>query len=173
MGLNRKGNKNDPTMKERQTRMEKKISRMQAAWREEEKRRKEKEEEARDLAEEEDAANLNPWDHSGETRKSNRGKGGKGSQTKESDLWSKIQARNVRPSGLHDVVEAPPEFTNIPKEKFKVKNNAKVEVTDVPKAAGSLRQREELGDTRRSVIESYRKLMGDRRRGADSSTKTE
>jgi len=35
-------------------------------------------------------------------------------------------------------------------------------VGDVPKASGSLRRREELGEVRKSVVEGYRQMMKDR-----------
>jgi hypothetical protein len=66
--------------------------------------------------------------------------------------------------GLNDVVQAPPTFTKVPKDKFKVRG-ARVEVEDVPKASGSLRRREELGSVRRSVVEGYRAMMKERTKG--------
>jgi hypothetical protein len=65
--------------------------------------------------------------------------------------------------GLNDIVQAPPTFSKIPKEKFKVGvAGGAAEVGDVPKASGSLRRREELGEVRRSVVEGYRQMMKNR-----------
>jgi hypothetical protein len=55
-------------------------------------------------------------------------------------------------------VQAPPTFSRVPKEKFRTLG-ARVEVDDVPKASGSLRRREELGELRKSVVEGYRAMM--------------
>ena len=63
--------------------------------------------------------------------------------------------------GLNDVVQAPPAFTKVPKEKFQVRG-ARVEVENVPRASGSLRKREELGSVRRSIVEGYRQMMKER-----------
>jgi len=80
----------------------------------------------------------------------------------ENDPWARIKRdRGEVKVGLNDVVQAPPTFTKVPKEKFKVRG-ARVEVEDVPKASGSLRRREELGEVRKSVVEGYRQMMKDR-----------
>lgn len=77
----------------------------------------------------------------------------------EKDPWAKIKRdRGEVKAGLHDVVLAPPTFTKVPREKFKVRG-AGVEVGDVPKSSGSLRRREELEVERRSVVEGYRAMM--------------
>ena len=77
----------------------------------------------------------------------------------DKDPWAKIKRdRGEVKAGLHDVVLAPPTFTKVPREKFKVRG-AGVEVGDVPKASGSLRRREELEVERRSVVEGYRAMM--------------
>jgi hypothetical protein len=64
---------------------------------------------------------------------------------------------------LHDVVQAPPTFERVPREIFKVKNGAKVNVGNVPTSAGSLRKREELGAERQTIIDTYRKMMAAKR----------
>ena len=69
-----------------------------------------------------------------------------------------LKQRREAPKGLHDVVQAPPKFGRLPKVLFK---GAKV--GDVPKAAGSLRRREELGETRAEIIKSYRSMMAQNR----------
>ncbi|KAI9827341.1 MAG: hypothetical protein M1819_006983 [Sarea resinae] len=91
-----------------------------------------------------------------------------GSDDDDDDPWAKLARRDTtRPTSLHDVVQAPPQFSAVPREKFKVRGvgGAKVDVADVPHAAGSLRRREELGQARRAVVEGYRRLMEGRRAG--------
>lgn len=166
-GLARKG-KTVEGVKERMTKHEKKLRKLQAEWRKEEARIREKEEEERELVEEEQDELEAMWeDKTSEIPV----KGKKGKRRKlvgeqgddDRDPWEVLKANREQPKGLHDVVQEPPQFTRIPKEKFKVKNGARVQVSEVPNAAGSLRRREELGETRKSIIESYRKLMDEKR----------
>ncbi|KAK4553849.1 hypothetical protein LTR86_009024 [Recurvomyces mirabilis] len=67
--------------------------------------------------------------------------------------------------GVHDVVLAPPTLKVIPKEKFKVRDGAAVDIANVPAKAGSLKRREELSGARRDVIERYRAMMKEGRGG--------
>ncbi|KAF2087903.1 hypothetical protein K490DRAFT_73377 [Saccharata proteae CBS 121410] len=165
-GLARKG-KAIEGVKERQTKTEKRMHKMYAEWREEEAKRKEREEEARELAEEEEEEKNALY---GEDKTSIPA-GKKGKRKKligetddgEDDPWAVLKTRRDAPKGINDVVQAPPTFKAIPKEKFKVRNGAKVQVADIPKSAGSLARREELGETRKSIIESYRAMMESRR----------
>ncbi|OCL03935.1 hypothetical protein AOQ84DRAFT_226732 [Glonium stellatum] len=166
-GLARKGKIMDG-IKERMTKHEKKLRKLQEGWRKEEARIREKEEEKRELAEEEQDELEAMWeDKTSEIPiKGRKGKRRRliGEQAdNDGDPWEALKASREQPKGLHDVVQEPPQFTRIPKEKFKVKNGARVQVSDVPNAAGSLRRREELGEARKSIIESYRKLMGEKR----------
>lgn len=166
-GLARKG-KSVPGLKERQTKTERRLQKMVAGWKKEDERLREKAEEERELAEEEeDERDAMFEDKTVDFAK--KGKKGKrrlliGEATDDDeDPWEVLKATREQPKGLHDVVREPPQLKNIPRERFKVRNGATVEVSNVPNAAGSLRRREKLGETRRSVIESYRKLMGDKR----------
>jgi hypothetical protein len=77
----------------------------------------------------------------------------------EEDPWEALKLKREERKGLHDVVQAPPTFTKLPTEKFKVKDGARVQVTDIPNAVGSLRKREELGEQRQGIIDTYRRLM--------------
>lgn len=165
-------------VKDRKTKTEKRMQRMQAEWREVEARRKEKAEEARDEAFVDDS------DHDGRvanlgTAAQGIGKGEKkgkkrkadGDGSDDGDPWAAIAAKRNEESvhkglvGLHDVVQAPPQFSKKPTEKFKVRDGAGVRVGNVPGKAGSLRRREGLGETRRAVVEGYRRMMGERREG--------
>ncbi|KAI9695727.1 MAG: hypothetical protein M1836_006093 [Candelina mexicana] len=157
----------------RMTKTEKRMQKMYAQWREEEKRRQEKLEEAMEEAEgEEDDGHGRVTSASNSGTKKKKKKKKKGKRTKvireevgDEDPWAGLNAaRGGPPSSLHDIVQAPPQLRKVPKNKFKVKDGARVEVADVPNAAGSLRKREELGEARRSILEGYRHFMGTRRR---------
>lgn len=159
------------------TKTEKRMHRMYAEWREQEQKIQDKRQEAMELAEEEELDDegrvkwkLDPED----TVQSGKKKNGKGKKKKaigeiddgNDDPWAILKkTRNEGPNRLSDVYQAPPTFTKIPKEKFKVRG-ARVEVEDVPKASGSLRRREELGEVRQSVVEGYRQMMKEKREAA-------
>ncbi|KAK7541598.1 hypothetical protein IWX49DRAFT_178057 [Phyllosticta citricarpa] len=169
-GLARKG-KSIEGYKGAQTRLEKKIQKKIIKWREEEEQLREAEEERRELAEEEDDElnamfddKTDPLAAQGVGKKSKR-KRRLGEVGDEDDPWAVLKSKREAPKGLNDVAQAPPTFTAIPKEKFKVKNGAKVQVENIPNAAGSLRRREELGETRKSIIENYRAMMDAKRKG--------
>jgi hypothetical protein len=169
-----KGGKDPLGLKVGRTKTEKRMHRMYDEWREQDRKIKEKREEALELAEEEAMdedgqvrwkVDIDAQNPSGGGKKN--GKKGKGKKKKvlgelddgEDDPWAKIkELRGEKKAGLNDVVQAPPSFDRVPKEKFKVRG-ARVEVEDVPKASGSLRRREELSSVRRSVVEGYRAMM--------------
>jgi len=166
-GLARKGNKGLGP-KDRQTKKEKQMQKMYAEWRKEDVQIKEKAEEAEELREEEEEENKALYGE--DTTLPTTGKHGKRKRMigedkdDKDDPWAELALKRDGPKGLHDVAQAPPEFTVKPKEKFKVKNNARVDVVDVPNAAGSLKRREELGAERQNIIEQYRALMSKRDR---------
>ncbi|TVY19432.1 UPF0653 protein [Lachnellula arida] len=161
-----KGGKDPLGLKVGRTKKEKKMHKMYAEWREQDVRIKEKREAAQEEKEmddlEEGEGGQVIWADSTSSKK----KKGKGKKKRvvgeiedgENDPWAKIQRERGGKVAFGDVVQAPPTFTKAPKEKFKVRG-AKVEVGDVPKASGSLRRREELGEVRRSVVEGYRAMM--------------
>jgi hypothetical protein len=154
IGLARKG------IKERQTKHEKKLQKMVNTWKENEAKRLEKAEdewEAKQEEEQEEKEALEAKHGAIPVIQSRKGR--KKGVDDDDDPWAELEARRERPKGLHDVAQAPPTFTNMPKETFKVRGGAKVVVTDVPNAAGSLKRREELGQTRLDVIAQYRKMM--------------
>jgi hypothetical protein len=171
-GLINKTSKNgkDPLgLKIGRTKTEKRMHRMYAEWREQDRKIKEKMEEDLELAEEEalDEDGQVKWKADIEAASGKKGKKGKGKKKKvigemddgDDDPWAKLKSlRGEAKPGLNDVVQAPPTFKTLPREKFKVRG-ARVDVEDVPKASGSLRRREELGEVRRSVVEGYRAMM--------------
>ncbi|KAF2190177.1 hypothetical protein K469DRAFT_736687 [Zopfia rhizophila CBS 207.26] len=172
--VQKKGKKIDGIRDHRMTRHEKKLRKLQDGWRKEEARIREKEQEERELAEEEqDEIDAMLEDKTVDLPVAGRkGKKGKKSKKKlvvgevddkEEDPWEALKRKREERMGLHDVVQAPPQFARVPKEIFKVKNGAKVNVGNIPSSAGSLRKREELRETRQGIIETYRKLMAAKR----------
>ncbi|KAF2834090.1 hypothetical protein M501DRAFT_1003495 [Patellaria atrata CBS 101060] len=168
-GLSTKGKK-VRGVKDRQTKHERRLQKMVATWKEEDVRIKEREQEARELAEEEEDAEAAMWE---DKTQELPGRGKKGKRKKvvgeqgdnDDDPWKFLKSKREEPKGLHDVAQAPPQFTKLPKEKFKITGGARVEVSNVPKSAGSLRRREELGEARKSIVDSYRELMAKKRGG--------
>jgi hypothetical protein len=167
-----RGGKDPLGLKVGRTKKEKKMHKLYDQWREEEKKIQEKKMEEEELREEEemeeDESGRVRWKSELEGQRQGQGKKkGKGKKKRvlgevedgEDDPWEKIKRnRGEGKVAFGDVVLAPPTFTKLPKEKFKVRG-ARVEVEDVPKASGSLRRREELSEVRKSVVEGYRAMM--------------
>jgi len=173
IGKGQKGVKDPLGLKRKQTKLEKRMQRMQKEWREVEAKRQERVEEAKEEAEEEDegvggrmSAGQVLGREKSKTGKKRKVLGEEGGD--DDDPWAAVNAaRNEQSNGLvgiHDVVQAPPQFTKVPKERFRVENGAKIDVADVPSTAGSLRRREELGEARRNIVEGYRKMMQGKRK---------
>jgi hypothetical protein len=74
-------------------------------------------------------------------------------------LKKRDQERKKNP---FETAPAPPSLVK-PREIFKVRGGAKVDVANVPTAVGSLRRREELAGERRNIVEEYRRLMAEKR----------
>lgn len=165
-----RGGKDPLGLKVTRTKKEKKMHRMYDEWREQDRKIKEKRQEALELAEaeEEDEEGGVKWKIDMKVAEQGKKKKGKGKKARvigeiddgrDEDPWAAVaRARNEAPVKLNDIAQAPPEFTKVPKEKFKVRG-AMVNIEDVPKAAGSLRRREELSEVRKSVVEKYRQMM--------------
>ncbi|OJJ66892.1 hypothetical protein ASPBRDRAFT_137117 [Aspergillus brasiliensis CBS 101740] len=155
----------------RVTKHEKHLRRLQSQWRKEEAEIVEKEAAEREEREEEMEEQLRlwkEWEAEGGKRKAKKKGVQKQLQQKlEADPWAKLKKErmNKQISPL-DVVQAPPQLTK-PREVFKVRGGAKVDVANVPAAGGatSLRRREELATERRNIVEEYRRLMAEKRRG--------
>lgn len=179
-GLANKGIKNgkDPVgLKVWRTRKERKMHKLYDQWREEERKIQEQREEAAELAEEkafeEEEAGIK-WDgdDDGETagasgkKKQKKGKRARllgEAAAKEDDPWEELKKkRGETKIGLNDVAQAPPELKKLTGKKLTVRGAA-VEVDGIPKAAGSLRRREELQEVRNNVVTSYRKMMEQKR----------
>jgi hypothetical protein len=167
-GLARKGKTIGGEFKERQTKHEKRLQKMVNTWKEEEVKRQDKLAEEKELAAEDEEEEQALW----EARRLEVESRKKGKSRKEIDVdddWAALKSKREEPKGLHDVAQAPPELKK-PREIFKevgrMNSKAKAEkviVANVPMAAGSLRRREELGETRLSIIESYRNIMREQR----------
>lgn len=156
----------------RRTKKERKMHKLYDQWREEERKIQEKREEQQELEEEkamEDDELGVTWkldlEEQQSRKKRKKGKRGKyvGEEGgKEADPWEEIKKkRGEAKIGLNDVAKAPPEL-KLPRKKLLVQGVA-VAIDDIPKAAGSLRQREELQNIRDEVVASYRKMMVERR----------
>lgn len=143
-------------LKERKTKHERRLQRMQNDWREEDQRRKDKEADMREEMEDNEDNGVNLQWQTGKKGKKKRG------DDDDEDPWAVIKAkRNDRQKHMQDVVQAPPQLKD-PKERAKVYAGAKVNVADIPGAAGSLRRREELAGERQSIVEEYRRMMASR-----------
>lgn len=149
-----------------------KMHKMYDEWREQDEKQKEKREEELELEAEKELEEGEAgvtWKL--DSQSSGTGKKKKGKRSKylgeaagaEEDPWEALKKKRgeTRP-GLHDVVQAPPQFTVKPQKMLTVRGAA-VEVGSVPKAAGSLRRREELQTVRDDIVASYRKMMSDKR----------
>lgn len=172
-GIQKNRKKVDGLADHRVTRHEKKLKKLQEGWRKEEARIREKEAEERELAEEEQDEIDAMWedktaDLPGPGGKKKKGKKGKRLvagevDIKEEDPWEALKKQREQRRGLHDVVQAPPTFDRVPREIFKVRDGARVEVGNIPNSVGSLRKREELAAERLTLIDTYRKLMAERK----------
>ncbi|KAI0380819.1 hypothetical protein F5Y04DRAFT_92438 [Hypomontagnella monticulosa] len=164
-------NGKDPLgLKAWQTKKERKMHKMYDEWREEDRKIKEKKEEELELQAEKELEEEElgvTWKLDSQTG----GKKKKGKRAKylgevadaDGDPWAVLKKkRGETKTGLHDVVQAPPEFSVKPQRKMTVRGAA-VEIDGIPKAAGSLRRREELQTVRDDIVASYRKMMNAKR----------
>ena len=159
-----------PGVKERTTKHNKRLERMQKEWRAAETWRKEKREEEMDEWEEEREEQGVLWNgvgSSGKRRKGpkNRRVAEEGGAGDEEDPWKALEKSraDTKQRNLQDVVQAPPQLLKtVRRSTFKEVGGGGVgvDVGNVPGRVGSLRKREELGEARRTVIEGYRKRMG-------------
>merc|ERR1712025_629414 len=92
-------------------------------------------------------------EHKGSRRKGKKGR----AKEKEEDPWAALKKNRAEAKiGLHDVALAPPELNKKKERQLQVKEGAMADVEGIPKAAGSLRRREELQAERDAVLEAYR-----------------
>ncbi|GAP93154.1 putative urease accessory protein [Rosellinia necatrix] len=158
-----KGNKDPLGLKVWRTHKEKKMHKMYDEWREQDRKIKEQREEELELEAEKELED----EESGVSWKLNMAGQTGGKRKKrakdDEDPWEILrkQRGEARP-GLRDVAMAPPELTAKPTKQLLVRG-ATVQVHNVPKAAGSLKRREELQEVRNDIIAAYRKKMGEKR----------
>lgn len=176
-GIAKSGKKVAGISDHRVTKHERHLKRLQKGWREEEARLRDKEMEARELAEEDEDELDAMWeDKTSDLIPHAKANGKKAKKAKKGrklvvgevengseDEWEALGRKREARKGLHDVVSAPPTFDKVPREIFKVRHGAGAKVGNVPNAAGSLRKREELGEERKTIIDTYRELMAAKR----------
>lgn len=160
-----KDGKDDIGLKVFRTRKERKMHKLYDQWRAEERKIQDrKEEELEEAAEREmdnDAAHILPpdlmigdMDETSGKRRARRRR----AKAENEDPWLELKRKRAEaPVGLHDVAKAPPELHKKTRQQLRV-GDATVDVGSVPKAAGSLRRREELQTVRNDVVEAYRKI---------------
>ncbi|EAW14464.1 uncharacterized protein ACLA_075020 [Aspergillus clavatus NRRL 1] len=164
---------------ERRTKHEKHLRRLQEGWRKDEVKILEREAAEREEREAEMEDQLELWKQweteagrgkakkkgAAARRQKKKGKNDDGVDVDDDpDPWAKLKKRDsANKANPLEVVQAPPQLTK-PKEVFKVRGGAKVDVANVPNAVGSLRRREELAGERRTIVEEYRRLMAEKRR---------
>ncbi|KAJ5398018.1 hypothetical protein N7509_006131 [Penicillium cosmopolitanum] len=153
------------------TKHEKHLRKLQAGWREDEAKIREKEQEEKEEREEEMEEQIElmkKWDlerRGGKARKKGTVPKKKNGDVGDDDPdpWAKLKKRDKeRKANPFEVAQAPPEL-KAPREIFKVRGGAKVDVANVPNAVGSLRRREELASERRNIVEEYRRMVAERR----------
>lgn len=180
-GLTKKSKRSSEILTgERQTKLEKRMRKMYAEWREAEAKRKEQlgeEEDELEMERDEVGKERSRFSASTKTKQKVKGKRRKGPMMNDGaeapdddDPWSHIAAKrkenpiaSASPGGLvglHDVVLAPPKLTKLPKEKMREKTgqNALKKTAII-----GLKRQEELGEARRQVVEGYRRIMSERR----------
>ncbi|KAJ5952682.1 uncharacterized protein N7479_011095 [Penicillium vulpinum] len=158
----------------KKTKHEKHLLRLQKGWREEDAKIREREQEEREERENEMEDELRQWKEweieaaggkkkAAKKNKKKNANGGDDSEDDDPDPWAKLKKRDEeRKKNPLEVAKAPPQLVK-PREIFKVRGGAKVDVANVPASVGSLRRREELAGERRNIVEEYRKLMAARR----------
>lgn len=172
-GLSKRSGGGKEAEKERKTKTERKMQKMQKDWREEERRRKEK------LWEQEDEAGIDGGGASdlmwfakkGKRKGGKRKKGGakhSAHMDDDDDPWAHIKAKGTQDGdakatnaskggliGLHDVVLAPPKWSKASKGK---------ENLNIGKDVGGMKRQVELTEGRMNIVEGYRQMMRDKRR---------
>ena len=168
-GLTRGNGGNKQASQGRKTKTERKMQKMQNEWRKEEQRRKEKlEEKEEEVDNRFDGHAVDDIARKAKKGKQKGAKRSKGDDVYTEDLddddpWAHIKTKRAQESsggtsgglvGLHDVVQAPPKLSKVPKGK----NILKTE-----RGSGGLKWQGELSEARKSVIESYRQMMVEKR----------
>ena len=168
-----KDGKDELGLKIYRTRKERKMHILYDQWRAEERKIEEmKEDELEQAAEREldnDAAGITSF---ASLDTADTGLGGKSRRrggNVDEDPWLELKRRRAETKpGLHDVAQAPPVLSKPASQLLRV-SGAAVDVSNIPKSAGSLRRREELQTTRTDAIEAYRKMRRHKQARIDAS----
>lgn len=151
-------------LKVQRTRKERKMHKLYDQWRAEELKIQEQREEEADLAAEREMDDESSGLFTGSMLEGDdQMQGGKKSRKRrgkaqDDDPWAELVKKRAEAKvGLHDVAQAPPELHKLTRKPLKV-DGAAVDVENIPKAAGSLRRREELQAARSDVVAAYRKI---------------
>ena len=175
-GLSKRSGGAKEAGRDRQTKTERKMQKMQKEWREEDRRRREKlEEEGNEDVDENGPDELLKNAIQGKRkdgRKKRKRDHGHGVDIDDDeDPWAHIAAKRLEENdakpgsgpgaglvGLHDVVLAPPRFSRKPngKSNLSIKNGV-----------GGLKRQQELSEARMTVVEGYRQMMMEKRRDAE------
>lgn len=175
-GLSRSKGKVDPVDgKARQTKLEKRMQKMQQEWREADQRRKAQ---AAD-----DEADSDDWSSRAKVpgKRNPRGKLKRrtttaGEKEDDDDPWSVLTTKRLETSlpatsapssglvGLHDVVLAPPKL-KIPRETMKKRLHGGGAGKGVLGGATGMRRQAELGEEAIKVVEGYRRMMAGKTEG--------
>ena len=173
-GLSKRSGATKEGGRERQTKTERKMQKMQKEWREEDRKRKEKlEEEEWDKDVDETGlhelikAATKGKKKGGKKKRKGNDHGGE-IDDDDHDPWADIAAKRLEENdaktapasgsglvGLHDVVLAPPRFSKVPKGK---------ENLSIKYGVGGLKRQQELSEARMTVVEGYRQMMREKRR---------
>ncbi|KAJ6784198.1 hypothetical protein PWT90_09212 [Aphanocladium album] len=169
-----KGSKDLDGIKVQRTRKERKMHKLYDQWREEEQKIQDQREEEKELAAERELENDGAGilstsildDEEGPKKKK---KGKRGNNAVEEDPWADLKKkRGEVKHSLNDVAEAPPELHKKQSKLLKIVGTATVNVGSAPKAAGSLRRREQLEEERQDVVEAYRRIREHEQRKIDA-----
>ncbi|KAM5342740.1 hypothetical protein ACJ41O_013706 [Fusarium nematophilum] len=153
--------KDEAGLKIYRTRKEKKMHKLYDQWRAEDRKIKEQREEdadeaiGRELDEDPSGTTALALAELNEaTSKKSRRRRGK----VDDDPWAELKKKRAEARvAVHDQAQAPPELNKNTSRQLKV-GDAAVNVGNVPKAAGSLKRREELQEIRAGVVDAYRKI---------------
>lgn len=169
-----KGAKELDGIKVQRTRKERKMHKLYDQWREEERKIQDQKEEEKELAAERelenDGAGIMSTSILDEEDGHKKKKGKKrGKDILDDDPWAGLKKqRGEAKHSLNDVVQAPPELHKKTSKLLKVVGTATVNVGSAPKAAGSLRRREQLEEERQDVVEAYRRIREHEQRKLDA-----
>lgn len=161
-----KDGKDEQGIKVWRTRKERKMHKLYDQWHAEERKIQERREEEfereaeRELEKDGEGITSRKYWLDDEPGTGKKKKKGRGNTDDDDDPWAILKKkRGEAKAGLHDTAQAPPELNKSKTRQLKmVGGDATADVEGVPKAAGSLRRREEIQQARSEVLDAYRKI---------------